>query len=213
MARALLRIVGRAGDTAPLSPLGRFVDELVQAFENRRPGLKDEALAPADAEAYFGASFEAERGRLREALRLADPQLGVAGRERLAGEIATFVGSTLVPAYGRLAARFTAGERNDFYVLRGPLRVLERVGFAAAGLLGGGFLVWAPFIPMWSKHWIWMFGLVGLLFPELRRYFAWKRYERELNALVARSDRELERLRESYLIGDADEPGPPASGA
>jgi regulator of protease activity HflC (stomatin/prohibitin superfamily) len=153
----VLRIVGGMEDAAPLSPLGRFVDDLVQAFENRRPGLKDEALAPADAEAYFAASFEAERGRLREALRLADPQLGVQGRERLAGEIAAFVGSTLVPAYGRLAARFTEGERNDFYVLRGPLRALERIGFAAAGLLGGGFLVWAPFIPLWSKHWIWLF--------------------------------------------------------
>jgi hypothetical protein len=72
-------------------------------------------------------------------------------------------------------------------------------------VLVGALVVWAPFIPLWSKHWIWAFGLGGLFAPEVRRYLAWRRYERELNGLVARSDRELGRVREAYLVGDEKE--------
>jgi hypothetical protein len=185
------------------SPLGAFVDSLLQAFEDRRAGLRDDALSADQAEPFFAELYQRERERLDETLRLADPQLEPARRERLHGEVDGFAHKVLVPAYARMAASFTARERNDFFLVTGAARPFERVGFAVAGLVLGGLVVWAPFIPLWSREWIAIFGLGGIFVPELRRYLAWRRYEGALNDLVARSDRELERLRTAYLLGEA----------
>jgi hypothetical protein len=68
------------------------------------------------------------------------------------------------------------------------------LGFSAAGLLLGAFIVWAPFIPLNAKEWVFVFGLGGLVFPDLRRVFAWKRYESELNDVVGRTDDEIFRM-------------------
>jgi len=209
----LLRYVSglQAQRQTSLSPLGDFVDGLLQAFEDRRPGLKDEALTPGDAERFFTEVFDRERPRLRGGLRLSDPHLLPARLAALGAEVDELVGRVLVPAYARLAAAFTLRQRNDFFVTRGAARGAERMAWVLAGTLLGGFLVVAPFVPLWSKHWIWLFGLGGLFFPELRRYIAFKRYERDLNDLVLRSARELERLREAYLLEPEAEPDEPLS--
>jgi hypothetical protein len=41
---------------------------------------------------------------------------------------------------------------------------------------------------------------VGLVFPNLRTWLALRRYERDLNKLVARADREVSRLDVAYLL-------------
>ena len=198
-----MSVSGRvSGESRLLGPLGRTIDSLVQGFEDRRAGLKDETIRSGDGEAFFMELYAGERDRLRGAVKLAEPQLSSDERDALLQDLDELAHKVLIPSYSRLAGSFTERERNDFYILRGPARVLERALFAVAGLLLGGFLVWAPFIPLWSKHWIWGLGLAGLVGPELRRYFAWKRYGRELNALVARTDRELERVREGYLLAE-----------
>jgi hypothetical protein len=198
---ALARVSPRE---AALSPLGSFVDSLVQAFEDRRAGLKDAELDPAAAERFFGELYQRERERLLGTLRLTDPQLAAVQRERLRDEIDTFAHRVLVPAFARLSVAFTARERNDFFLLRGPGRVVERVAIVAGATVLGALVVWAPFIPLWSKHWVWVFGLGGLFGPELRRYLAWRGYGRALNDLVASADRELERLRNAYLLEEGD---------
>ncbi|MBI2877702.1 MAG: hypothetical protein HYY20_12555 [Candidatus Tectomicrobia bacterium] len=58
---------------------------------------------------------------------------------------------------------------------------------------------WAPFIPLWSKEWILPFAVAGLFIPNLRRYLAFWRYESELNQLVVRANREIERIGLAYL--------------
>lgn len=199
---ALIRLSDQ--NAVRLSPLGSFVDTLVQAFEDRRAGLKDDDLEPAAAERFYADLYKREADRLVGTLRLTDPQLGDPSRERLREEIDGFVYKVLVPAFARLSVDFTARERNDFFVLRGPLRVLERLGIVGGAAALGAFVVWAPFIPLWSKEWIWIFGLGGLFGPELRRFWAWRRYGRALNQLVASSDRELERLRNAYLLEEGD---------
>lgn len=57
----------------------------------------------------------------------------------------------------------------------------------------GGFVVWAPFIPLWEKEWVLPFVVLGLLFPNIRRYFALRRYQSELNGIVAHADDEIRR--------------------
>jgi hypothetical protein len=185
-----------------LSPLGDFVDGVVQSLEDRRAGLKDDALAPADVERFCADHYQAEEARLRELLGVVDPQLPPARREALAAEVDRLVRGVILPAYARLAAFFTVRERNDFFITHGTTRLVERAAWVVGGLAAGGFIVWAPFIPLWSKDWIWLCGVAGFFVPELRRVWAWRRYEHALNALVQRADRELERLREAYLVDD-----------
>lgn len=186
-----------------LSPLGGVVDTLLQAFEDRRAGLRDDVPTSVEAEAYFLKTYEGESERLRDALALAEPQLSSRRREALAADVDALVRRVLVPAYARVAAGFTARERNDFFLLRGAGRYVERAGWLAGGLLVGALVIAAPFVPLWSKEWILGFGLVGLAFPELRRYVGMRRYQRELDTLSARSAREIERLRDAVLLGDA----------
>ncbi len=187
--------------------LGGFVDALVQSFENCRTGLTDEQLkAGEEAVArFFLERYEHEVPRLLEAVKLQEPVLTGEQSQRLYDELDGLVRKVLVPAYARLALKFSPKERNDFYLVRKEsLRAAERIGFGAAGIAVGAFVIWAPWIPLWSKEWVLPFMVGGLLFPNLRRYLAMKRYERQLNDLVARTDREIERINNAYLMAHDD---------
>ena len=184
--------------------LDGFVDSLVQSFENCRDGLSDEALKTGKVEAYFRARYQPERDRLADILRL-NPLLGDEARADLFERVDRLVAEVLVPAYARLASRHTRGERNDFYHSGPRLHGLERVGFALAGAVVGAFVIWAPFIPLWEKEWILPFFVAGLVYPELRRSWRVRRYERELNRLVARTDAEIDRIDVSYLLRPSPE--------
>ncbi len=183
--------------------LGGFVDSLVQSFENCRSGLTDEQLKGGEEAVgrFFLERYEHELPRLREAVKLQEPVLTGEQAQRLYDELDGLVRKVLVPAYARLALRFSPRERNDFYLVKKEsLRAAERIGFGAAGIAVGAFVIWAPWIPLWSKEWVLPFMVGGLLFPNLRRYFGLKRYERQLNELVARTDREIERINNAYLM-------------
>ena len=105
----------------------------------------------------------------------------------------------VVPGWVRLASRFTSRERNGFYGLAEPLHGVERALWAVLGMGIGLFVVWAPFIPLWSKEWVLPFTVGGLVFPELRRWLSLRQYEGELNQLVGRADREIARVDLAYL--------------
>jgi hypothetical protein len=106
----------------------------------------------------------------------------------------------VIPAYAQEAFRFINRERNDFYMTREGLHGLERAGWCVAGIVVGSFVVWAPFIPLWSKEWILPFALGGLFFPDLRRYWSNRRYEEKLNTIVDRTEDELARIDMAYLL-------------
>ncbi len=187
--------------------LGGFVDALVQSFENCRSGLTDEQLAAGEdtVAGFFLERYEHELARLREAVKLQEPVLTTEQSKSLYEELDGLVRKVLVPAYARLALKFSPKERNDFYLVKKEsLRAAERIGFGAAGMAVGAFVIWAPFIPIWSKEWVLPFMVGGLLFPNLRRFFALKRYERQLNDLVSRTDREIERINNAYLMAHDD---------
>jgi hypothetical protein len=187
--------------------LGGFVDSLLQMFENCRAGLSDEVLrAGADRrQAFFAELYEQERSRLLEVIRQQDQHLGEKSRLQLFDRIDDRIRKVVIPAYARLAGRFTIRERNDFYLVPEALHGLERLGWGAAGIALGVFAVWAPFVPLWEKEWVIPFALAGLLFPNLRRFVAQRRYQSELNALVARTDNEIWRMDLAYLTDELAE--------
>ncbi len=187
--------------------LGGFVDSLVQMFENCRPGLTDDTLrqgAPG-VERFFAELYEKERPRLAETVEQQERHLSAKDRQELVERVDERIRKVVIPAYVRLAARFTPRERNDFYYAPEPLHGVERLGWTAVGIAIGAFVVWAPFIPMNEKEWVLPFALGGLVFPNIRRLLALRRYQAEMNALVARTDNEIWRMDLAYLTDDITE--------
>lgn len=195
------RILSLLTRDEPIVPaLDGFVDSLLQKFENCRPALTDSQLEdPAAVGAFFRRHYDDELPRLADVVRQQEPGLTVAAREEIFRKVDAHVSQIVLPAYVRLAAGFTARERNDFYLLPQPWHGAERLLWGAGGILLGGLVVWAPFIPLWSKEWVVLFMAGGLLFPNLRRYLSTRRYERELNGVVGRADREIGRLDSVYV--------------
>jgi hypothetical protein len=185
--------------------LDGFVDGLVQTFENCRPALADDVARASSAaiEEYFMALYEKERSRLPEIVGHQGAFLSEEAQADLVRRVDEQVRRVVVPAYARVAAPFTVRERNDFYLARPPWHGAERFAWALAGMLLGAFVVWAPFIPLWSKEWVLVFAIGGLVFPELRRFLAFRRYETELNRVVARADSEIWRMDMAYLARGA----------
>jgi hypothetical protein len=181
--------------------LDGFIDALLQSFENCRAGLTDETLRTAGpgVSAFFLALYEKERPRLRQIVEVHEMALSDPAREKLFTGVDDLVRGVVIPAYVRLAGRFTPRERNDFFLAHEGLHGLERAGWAAAGLLLGAFLVWAPFVPIWEKEWVLVFAGLGLVFPNVRRFFALRRYQRELNRLVTRTDDEIWRMDMDFM--------------
>lgn len=196
----LARLLGTR--TPERRTLDGFVDSLLQTFENSRPGLTAEILAKGEVESFFRDLYDKEIRRLREKVdRLS--HLSAEERQELFQRVDERIRKVVLPAYARLAVPFTPRERNDFYLAPEELHGLERLGWGALGLLLGGFVVWAPFIPLWSKEWVLVFGVGGLVFPSVRRFFALRRYQSELNDLVTRTDEEIWRLDLGYMTAAA----------
>ena len=183
--------------------LNGFVDSLLQSFENHRAGLADTKLGTGGEEAFFLELYKKEVPRLRGMIHDQELALTESSRADFFRDVDDYVRQVVVPAYARLAGRFTRAERNDFYLTPESLHGLERLGWAAAGLLLGLFVVWAPFIPIWSKEWVLVFAVGGLAFPNLRRYFALRRYQNEVNGLVMRADDEIWRKDLAYVTQGA----------
>jgi hypothetical protein len=198
----LRRLLG--SPAAPERTLGGFFDGLLQTFENCRAGLSDAQVRAGggEVERFLVALYEQEAPRLHDAVALHGAHLRREARLRLQQEVDQRVRTVLIPAYARLAAPLTMRERNDFYLAPPGLHGLERLATTVAGMLLGAFMVWAPFIPIWSKELILVTGVGGLVFPELRRLLALRRYQGELNKLVARTDADMARLELAMLTGE-----------
>lgn len=188
----------------PGRTLDGFVDSLLQSFENRRPGLSDERARQAGhaLEEYFLELYEDEAPRLRETITQRELALSDAVRQELYAKVDDLIRKVVIPAYARIAGPFTLRERNDFYLTPAPLHGPERLAFAVAGIVLGSFVIWAPFIPLWSKEWVLPFAVAGLMFPNIRRWLALRRYQAELNHVVARADDEVWRMELAYVTGE-----------
>lgn len=209
MTGRLARVLGIGGQSH-VRTLNGFLDRLVQTFENCRPGLTDETVARGAQPVveFYTAIYEKEVVLLRQAMDREHAHLPDAVRADLQQRVDERIRQVLIPAYARLAGPLTGRERNDFFVLPARLHGTERMAFAVAGMLLGLFVIWAPFIPLWEKEWVLPFAVGGVFFPEIRRYFALKRYEAELNRLVARLDDEIWRMDLAYWTEEASAAAP-----
>jgi hypothetical protein len=187
----------------PLGPpvLDRFVDSVLQTFENYRSGLADDVLAtgPERVERFYLELYEKEIPRLKRVVHDAEPLLTPAAHEEVLRKVDDLFRKVVIPAYSRIATSFSRRQRNDFYFLSEGLHGLERIGWGIAGILVGAFVVWAPFIPIWSKEAVLPFMIAGLIFPNIRRWIAFRGYGKDVNDLVLGADQEITRICNTYL--------------
>jgi hypothetical protein len=179
---------------------GDLIDSLLQSFENCRPGLSDEKVHSSKEEVtqFFVNIYEKELPRLINTLKIQESFMSNEAREKFFAEVDALIRTIVIPAYVRLATSYTPRERNDFYLVPQNYHFLERFGWAVAAMFLGVFVVWAPFIPIWSKEWILPFAIVGLIFPNVRKIFSIKRYEADLNRMVAKAESEIDRIEMDY---------------
>ena len=196
--RALRRWDADEGVCLAANVLGGFVDELVQKLENCRAGLP-EGLDAAAVQRFVLELYEAERPRLHDAVQALAPLVDEVALMKEEDELDALFRRVLLPAYSRGASDMTRRERNDFYLAKEGFHGVERIGWAVGGILVGTFVVWAPFIPIFAREAILPFAVGGLVFPELRRYFAYRRYTRDVNGLVGKVEAEARRLQSVYL--------------
>jgi hypothetical protein len=179
---------------------GDLIDSLLQSFENCRPGLSDEKIHGNNEKVtqFFLDIYEKERPRLINTINVQESFMSNEVREKFFAEVDSMIRTIVIPGYVRLATSYTPRERNDFYLVPQRFQFLERFGWAIAGMLLGGFAVWAPFIPIWSKEWILPFTIIGLVFPNVRKIFSIKRYEADLNRMVSKAEAEIDRIEMDY---------------
>src|SRR5712692_3544273 len=134
------------GPSSPVPTLDGFVDTLLQTFENCRPGLSDQLRgAQGEApEAFFTDLYEKEIPRLKDTIRREESLLGKGALEEYFHKVDDLIRNVVIPAYVRLAVRFTPKERNAFYLAPEPFHGLERFGWAVAGVAVGVLVVLAP---------------------------------------------------------------------
>lgn len=179
---------------------GDLIDSLLQSFENCRPGLSDEKIHGNSEEVsqFFLDIYEKERPRLINTINVQESFMSNEEREKFFAEVDSMIRTIVIPGYVRLATSYTPRERNDFYLIPSRYHFLERFGWGIAGMVLGAFVVWAPFIPIWSKELILPFTIAGLIFPNVRKIFSIKRYEADLNRMVAKAESEIGRIEMDY---------------
>ena len=95
---------------------------------------------------------------------------------------------TLPARWRAVAEPFTRLEAASFRLWRGG-DVVARIAYVFTGLVVGGLIVEAPFIPIWEKWFPFVLAVLAWWLPDAQVRWHKRRYARELGAIVAALDR------------------------
>ena len=116
----------------------------------------------------------------------------------------------IVPARWRaIAEPFTRLEQSGFGIWRGG-DPLARLSYVLIGLVVGGLIIWAPFIPIWEKWFPFAVALLAWWLPDVQIRWHKRRYARELGAIATTMDRAQPALDQHVTITELL---PPAGGS
>jgi len=118
------------------------------------------------------------------------------------------VTATLPVRWRAAAEPFTRLEQKGFGVWRGGDPV-ARLTYVLLGLIIGGLIVWAPFIPIWEKWFPFAVAVLAWWLPDVQARWHKRRYARELGAIAATMDRAQPELDQHITVTDLL---PPARG-
>jgi hypothetical protein len=170
--------------------------QVLEHLERRRPAIVGD-------EAKIQAEVEAALVPVRKAY--ADCELPSSYLDALAKEVAA-----TVPARWRAVAEpFTRLEQRGFGLWRGGDPV-ARLSYVLCGLIIGGLIVWAPFIPIWEKWFPFVVAVLAWWLPDAQTRFHKRRYARELGGIVSTVERAQPALDQHITVADLL---PPAEGS
>lgn len=156
---------------------GNVLFAVLQECEHQR-----RALLPSEAEgklreiagkklAEIRASYE-EAGGLSSYWQMLEKEVMVAS----------------LPQYVRHAIEQTRLEQSNFDLWRRG-DPASRAAYALGGLVIGGLIWWAPFIPIFEKWLAPVLAGIGFVYPEMRRWVFELRHVRTMNRLVAHAEK------------------------
>ncbi len=153
--------------------LGAIARDLLADLERARPGF------PIDANGFAKAAD----ARMR--LRLADlrAQFASVGSDLDYERVARELEEVLLGRYVIFAQAQSERERRGGGGWRGG-DVVSRIVLGLAGLAVGGFIVWAPFIPIWDKWVPFAAMLAAPTIPDMQRWWFARQHARQLQALA-----------------------------
>ena len=158
--------------------------EVLEHLEARRGDI---ASDPARVKAEVGAALAPIRERYRET------ELPPAYFAALEGEVEHGVPER----WQKLAREFTARERAQFGLWRGGDPV-ARLTYVFIGLVLGGLMVEAPFIPIWEKWFPFALAIGAFFLPDLQTLWHKRRYARALGDIAVTLGRAQPLLDEKF---------------
>jgi len=171
----------------PSFDFGNVLFAVLQECEHVRRGL-----LPNEA---HGRLIEAARRKLAEIRESYVENGGTAGYwEELEREVL----ETSLPAYIPEAIEQTRLEKSGYDVWRRG-DAAARALFALAGLILGGLIIAAPFIPIWEDAFAFVLAVGGLLYPEVKQLVADFRHSRLLNRMIAEAEKYQKNARIHYV--------------
>ncbi|MEP7011833.1 MAG: hypothetical protein ABJC13_16035 [Acidobacteriota bacterium] len=156
---------------------GNVLFAVLQECEHQR-----RALLPAEAESKL---HEIAAKKLAE-IRTSYEEAGGLGSYWQMLEKEVMVAS--LPQYVRHAIEQTRLEQSNFDLWRHG-DPASRAAYALGGLVIGGLIWWAPFIPIFEKGLAPVMAGIGFVYPELRRWVFELRHIRTMNRLVAHAEK------------------------
>jgi hypothetical protein len=170
--------------------LGVISRDLIEDLERARPGF------PLERSGFEKAARERLHLRLSD-LRAQYASIGSdADFERVQREL----DDLLLRRYLTFARGQNERERE------GAPSILKRLWYSFVGLAVGGFLVWAPFIPVYEKWLPFAFMLLAPALPDLQIWWSRRQHDKRLGVLQGDLDAAGRALQDSRpLTGMLDE--------
>jgi hypothetical protein len=171
----------------PSFDFGNVLFAVLQECEHVRRGL-----LPNEA---HGRLVEAARRKLAQ---IQESYVENGGTPAYWEELEREVLETSLPAYIPDAVEQTRLEKSGYDVWRRG-DAAARALFALGGLILGGLIVAAPFIPIWEDAFAFVLAVGGLLYPEIKQLVADFRHSRLLNRMIAEAEKYQKNARIHYL--------------
>jgi len=166
---------------------GNVLFAVLQECEHVRRGL-----LPNEAEARLR---ETARNKLAE-IRVSYEEMG--GTEPYWNDLEREVLEVTLPQYLPAAVEQTRLERCSYDLWRQG-DPAARAAFTLLGLIFGGLIVLAPFIPIWEDAFAFVLAVAGFLYPEIKQLYFDRRHARFLNRLIVQAEKYQKDSRLHYL--------------
>lgn len=156
---------------------GNVLFAVLQECEHKR-----RALLPNEAEARLAEIARAKLAEIRESYE------DCGGSELYWRDLEREVMETALPQYVPAALEQNRLEKTNYDLWRHG-DPAARALFGLIGLVLGGLIIAAPFIPIWEDVFAFALAAAGFLYPEIKKTVFDSRHARLLNRLIAQTEK------------------------